>query len=435
MFLSNRNRISFLPHWSAPNALVSLGIAATVLPTFLLPSPVVAASFSDVTFNYWARPFIERLADKGIIKGFPDGTFQPDKPVTRAEFAAIVRQAFTKSQVRSRRDFRDVPGNYWAAPAIEQAYTTGFMSGYPDGEFRPTQQIPKVQVLVSLAAGLGLNSRGTAANILNVYKDAAQIPDYATNGVAAATQKGIVVNYPDRQFLDPQQTATRGDVSAFIYQALVSQGQLSSLPSQEAVNQYIVGNAIPAGGTDNQPNNPGNANNPRFWLARGTTINTTYLDQSNNSVRLILAPGETVNATLVVSEPVRNDSGQVVIPQGSRLMGQFKSVNGNGIVGARYISDRVVIGNRTFSIRAVSKVRPASRAFTQQDVGGGIATASASQALSTLFGDRMVNILAGILGEPINPRGQTVDQLIIFNPQDLQLTIATDWVRADNLQP
>ncbi|WP_052128633.1 S-layer homology domain-containing protein [Neosynechococcus sphagnicola] len=258
-----------LRHRSAPTALVIFGMAATVLPPLLISRPAVAANFSDVAFNYWARPFIERLADKGIIKGFPDGTFQPDKPVTRAEFAAMIRQGFTKSQVRSRRDFTDVPGSYWAAPAIEQAYTTGFMSGYPDGEFRPSQPIPKVQVLVSLAAGLDLTPTGTAAKILQVYKDAAQIPDYATNGVAAATQKRIVVNYPDRQFLEPQQTATRGDVAAFIYQALVSQGQLSALPGQEAVNQYIVGSAITGGHPPTtQPMTPMIPRVPRFSLTR-----------------------------------------------------------------------------------------------------------------------------------------------------------------------
>lgn len=141
-----------------------------------------------------------------------------------------------------------------------------------------------------------------------------------------------------------------------------------------------------------------------------------------------------MNATLVVSEPVRNDRGQVVIPKGSRLKGQFKAVMGNGAPGARYIADRVVIDNRTFTIRAVSKVRAATREITQQTVRGGVATATARQVLRSLFGDRVGSLLAGILGEPTNSRTGTLDRLIIFNPEDLQLTLATDWVRSENLQ-
>ncbi|WP_156120597.1 hypothetical protein [Neosynechococcus sphagnicola] len=141
-----------------------------------------------------------------------------------------------------------------------------------------------------------------------------------------------------------------------------------------------------------------------------------------------------MNSALVVSEPVRNDRGQVVIPQGSRLEGQFQSVTVNGNPGARYIANRVVIGNRSFSIQAVSRVRSATRDITRQNVEGGVATAAARQGLSSLFGDLVSNILVGGVAGPVNSRGRAYDRLIIFNPEDLQLILSRDWVRPDNLQ-
>jgi len=212
--------------------------ASTVVPLIISAPASAQTNFSDVR-NHWAREFITRLAAENVIAGFPDGTFKPDQPVTRAQFAAIIRQAFNENQVRQIRGFTDVPANYWAAPAIQEAYETGFMAGYPGSRFLPNQEIPKVQVLVSLASGLRYSPKST--NNLSVYSDAGQIPDYAINGVAAATEKGIVVNYPNLKFLNPNETATRGDVAAYIYQALVSEGEFQPLASRVEGAQYIVG--------------------------------------------------------------------------------------------------------------------------------------------------------------------------------------------------
>jgi hypothetical protein len=68
-------------------------------PTAASPSPTPAPepiSFSDVSADYWAFPFITALVERDIINGFPDGTFRPDAPVTRAEYAAMLQKAFDK---------------------------------------------------------------------------------------------------------------------------------------------------------------------------------------------------------------------------------------------------------------------------------------------------------------------------------------------------
>lgn len=207
---------------------------------------VQATTLSDIQGN-WAQSFITALAARGIIQGFPDGTFRPDAPVTRAEFAAMIGKAFQKNPVREAISFVDVPPNYWATGAIQSAYQTGFLAGYPNNVFMPSQEISRVQVLVSLTNGLGLSAKAESAGVLDgSFQDAAQIPDYARTPVAAATENRLVVNYPNVALLNPDRVATRADVAAFIYQALVSTGTVPPLAASEAVTQYIVGYQPPA---------------------------------------------------------------------------------------------------------------------------------------------------------------------------------------------
>lgn len=126
--------------------------------------PVVAqqtqSTFPDVPPDYWARPFIQSLAEKGIVTGYPDGTFRPRQAVDRDEFSAMIRQAFNRARIRnipSGSAFSDVPQGYWAETPIQEAYETGFMNEFPGNEFRPKQPLTKAQALVVLMRGLNMN--------------------------------------------------------------------------------------------------------------------------------------------------------------------------------------------------------------------------------------------------------------------------------------
>jgi hypothetical protein len=193
----------------------------------------VGTNFRDVQ-GHWAQAYIQALAGLGAIAGFPDGTFRPSDPVTRAQFAAIIAKAFAPTAQKPVSDFVDVRRDYWAYQVIQTAYRGGFLSGYPDRTFRSEERIPRVQVLVSLASGLNLRSDTTS--LLSVYSDAAQIPDYARTAIAGATQKKLVVNYPTPTQLNPNQNATRADVAAFVYQALVNAGRVPPISSPYLVN-------------------------------------------------------------------------------------------------------------------------------------------------------------------------------------------------------
>ncbi|MEO1430411.1 MAG: S-layer homology domain-containing protein [Cyanobacteria bacterium J06632_19] len=192
----------------------------------------VNSSFPDLN-GHWAAPFIEAVYEKGLISGFPDGTFAPEAPITRAQYAAIISKTFQLPLTRKVREFTDIKSSFWAASAIYRGAGMGFISGFPDGSFRPNQNLTKAQAIVSIVSGLKLKSGNP--NVLAMYGDRAQIPSYATNAMAIATQKLLVVNYPQTEQLQPLVDISRAEVVALIYQALVA------LDKQKAiVSPYIV---------------------------------------------------------------------------------------------------------------------------------------------------------------------------------------------------
>lgn len=189
--------------------------------------------FSDIS-QHWARAFIQRLQNQGIISGFQDNTFRPDKNLTRAEFATMLQAAFPTPVKRKYSSFKDVQANFWAAKSIQKAYEAGFMSGFPDGRFLPESPVTRLQVLLALVAGLEL-TKGENLNLAEIYIDGNQIPSYAIPAIVTATQSKLVVNYPHPVAFNPNLTATRAEVVATIFQALVLLKQVNPI-----ISQYIV---------------------------------------------------------------------------------------------------------------------------------------------------------------------------------------------------
>ena len=196
------------------------------------PTPTPGDGFTDIN-GHWAEEFIRGLVSLDIISGYPDGTFRPDNSLTRAEHAALLAKAFELTPIRPGTNFKDVASDFWAKAVIEKANRAGFLAGFPDGTFRANQNLTRAQAIVSLVNGLKFT--GGTSNSLLAYSDRAQIPSFATDAVATATEKRMVVNYPRRDLLSPQRDITRGEVAAIFYQTLVAQGRVQRIDSP-----YIV---------------------------------------------------------------------------------------------------------------------------------------------------------------------------------------------------
>ncbi|NDJ23472.1 S-layer homology domain-containing protein [Nostoc sp. B(2019)] len=295
---------SFLRLFSLAMSLptLCLGVNA-VVPLLSHAQTPTQTVFSDVQPNYWAQPFIQRLAQRNIVAGYPDGTFRPEQAVQRDELAAIIRKAFNQppvQQIESGSVYEDVSEGYWAERPIESAAQQGFMSGDSSGNFRPNQPVTKVEAITALNKGLNLTSdipvaastkpttqqlarrkpvfvpiaitslmqhllipraeavpasvtapgtttpqatqpdRSASAIVNDYYTDASSIPQNAIPDVAAATKQNIVVNYPNPKVLNPNQPASRAEITALIHQTLVSQGRIEPLPKDSPATQYII---------------------------------------------------------------------------------------------------------------------------------------------------------------------------------------------------
>ncbi|MEH2452251.1 S-layer homology domain-containing protein [Nostoc sp.] len=402
-----------LNRWqSRTAALMALSVTVGTVAPFITASPSLAqTTFSDVSSNYWAAQFIQQLSQRGVIAGFPDGSFRPEEAVTRAQFAAMVNKAFQKTQQRQTINFTDVPSNYWASSAIEQAYTIGFLSGYPGNRFEPNQAIAREQVLVSLANGLEYSPSGNTESTLQYFNDASNIASYARSPIAAATQKQIVVNYPNVKFLNPTATATRAQVAAFIYQALVSSNQASAINSP-----YVVA----VGSTTPTP--------VSVTIAQGTAIPVKY----DKAEKILVTKDETAPLTLTVSQNVvTQDGSSVVIPAGSQVIGQLKPATG----GSQFVAQKLVLTNgQEYQLNATSEVITKTETVKKGISTGSIIKntvlgAGAATAISVVTGDHAIATEEVLGGAGIGALvglffGKKSVDLIAIDPNtDLQMTI------------
>ena len=197
--------------------------------------PKEPSDFADVPDNYWAKPYIDGLSSRGLISGFVGGDFRPDEQVTRAQIANIVSRTFNLTANKADLEFSDVTGDYWARESIGEAVKGGFMTGFPDKTFKPNDPVTRAQALTTLVTGLGIEPPNNVQPTIERYTDKNTIPSWATEKIAAATAGSLVVNYPKVDEIKASQPTTRAELSAMIYQALAEQGVVDPIESKYTV--------------------------------------------------------------------------------------------------------------------------------------------------------------------------------------------------------
>jgi len=103
------------------------------------------SAFSDVTDTAWYSQSVKYLTSINIVKGYPDGTFKPDNPITRAEFATMI-SGFDKLEPSKDNNFKDIDG-HWAVGYINSAAVKGWVAGYPDGTFHPNGKLTRAEIV------------------------------------------------------------------------------------------------------------------------------------------------------------------------------------------------------------------------------------------------------------------------------------------------
>lgn len=159
--------------------------------------------------SHWARTYIEKLVADGAVNGYEDGTFRPESPLTRGEFAAVLARAMDLETPAGENAFADCAG-HWSAKYVNAAFRAGFVNGTGSGAFSPDQHITREEIVTIIARANKL-----AAGKALTFSDSAAVSRWAADSVSAAVEEGIVSGYPDGTFR-PQAQVTRGEMAKMV---------------------------------------------------------------------------------------------------------------------------------------------------------------------------------------------------------------------------
>lgn len=209
-------------------------VCGAAAPCSTCDTPVAPASsmvsvFPDVPNGYWAGCAIDKLACANVIAGYPDRTFKPTLPVSRAEFASMMVKGLNLNLecpcISGQKIFKDVSCNHWANPVIAKAVQEGIMCGYPNHMFKPTLPVSRAEALTAMAHGIKCDMDcAQAQTILSQYTDGCKVPEWAQIPVAKALQAGLLKDSPNCNVIDPCNDASRAEIASMLQTTRVATG-------------------------------------------------------------------------------------------------------------------------------------------------------------------------------------------------------------------
>lgn len=159
----------------------------------------------------WAHSYIQWLIKKKAVSGYPDGTFRPDNPITRAEFSAIVAKALG-IPLDGSKVFKDTK-RHWAKAYISALANRGYINGYADGSFRPDDLITRAEMVKVICKAGSLTSSTNKQSFSDISGH------WAKTYILIASSNNITSGYPNGKFR-PNTICLRADAAACMYRLL-----------------------------------------------------------------------------------------------------------------------------------------------------------------------------------------------------------------------
>ncbi|HMM07354.1 MAG TPA: S-layer homology domain-containing protein [Clostridiales bacterium] len=174
----------------------------------LFPQDLLAASsFSDLSTSDPCYTAVEKLVEEGSIKGYPDGTMRPDRPITRAELITVINRVFHYSAKDSNVRFKDVSSSQWFYEEVLKANGVGYINGYPDQTFRPQRNVTKEETCAFITRLVNIPIR----HLDSLMPIGDPISSWADNDVRKIVWNGILPLDAGGNFY-ARSNATRGEV-------------------------------------------------------------------------------------------------------------------------------------------------------------------------------------------------------------------------------
>jgi hypothetical protein len=183
-------------------------------------------TFPDVPTVYWAGAAIQRLSQESVIRGYPDGTFRPEAGVTRAEFAKMLMRSLGFSPVSPEPSaFTDVLKDHWAYGDIHAAAAHGYMVGYPDGTFQPNGKVTKAEVVTVIVRAKAWNffvpDLATFSDCLPTDWFTAYVETAVGQDLIPLQEMALVRQDGTGKWFDPNQAASRAQTAFLLAPLLV----------------------------------------------------------------------------------------------------------------------------------------------------------------------------------------------------------------------
>ena len=213
-------------------AVVALLVAGIAGSSIVTHHAEAAPGPTDIE-GCWAEEAIVALIDEGIITGYPDGTFKPENPVTRAEFSKMTARAFAV-RAAGEPTFSDIKDN-WAKTYIAALTEAGIVSGFPDGTFRPSKDISRAEMTQILVRAISLGDKMDSLtqpepSFIDVSQD-----HWAFSSIEIANTLGVLPVYFGVVF-EPEIPATRAE-TAYMIKSLIDlriyEGKLAKIDNQQ----------------------------------------------------------------------------------------------------------------------------------------------------------------------------------------------------------
>jgi len=195
-------------------------------------------SFIDVPCDFWGYQYVEYLKNHSVTLGYPDGTFRPNNQISRAEMATFMVKARNLTYTGGLTNFTDVPSTHWAYNYIMAAKQAGIIGGYPDGTFKPENMVTRAEISVMVSRAGNFTYSGGLTNFSDVPSTY-----WGYQYIMAVKQYGIVSGYPDGTF-KPDNQATRAEASVMVTKLMMTfditpPASISALTNSSYANTYI----------------------------------------------------------------------------------------------------------------------------------------------------------------------------------------------------
>ena len=237
-----------------------------VLSTLFMLNCPAQAFYTDMDQNHWAYQSIKFLTEVGVVVGYPDGTYKPDIPVTRAEFASMAIKALGQEDANVTQDihFSDVQPDFWAYNIIKKAVYFDLIPDAKDTDFRPYDSVTRAEAITIAVNALTTSqiSEQRAQDIIaKSYEDYTQMPAWFLISAAKAQLLDLVVVMPGNEGkLESDRPANRAEIAALLYKMMQEaklnpNAKLAESMQKRTADGYIVDNVrvqgsigiIPAG--------------------------------------------------------------------------------------------------------------------------------------------------------------------------------------------